>query len=213
MNQHIDWKYRFARTIIHLRIYIFFACVCVSLFFISVLQDITVETRLKDFTPQRHPFVQVQNRLTDIFGGLNQVSLAFEVKKGTIFDANFLEKIISVTEDLVLIKGVNLARIESIASRHVKHVVANEDGFFVERLLRLPPQNQQEMEEFKKKVQGNPNVYGRMVSRDLKSTLIQVDFESKTKTTYIFDKLQHIKETYEDVNTRIYLAGRPMLEG
>ena len=80
--------------------------------------------------PQRHPFVQVQNRLTDIFGGLNQVSIALAVKKGDIFTENFMEKLISLTEDLYLLEDVNIARVNSIASRHVKHVVANEEGFF-----------------------------------------------------------------------------------
>ena len=57
---------------------------------------------LEDFIPQRHPFIKVQHKLTDYFGGLNQVSIAFKVKEGTIFTADFLEKIISATEDLSL---------------------------------------------------------------------------------------------------------------
>ena len=173
----IDWKYKLARTIIHLRIYVILACVLISLFFISVLKDIKIETHLEDFLPQKHPFIQVQHKLTDIFGGLNQVSIALEAEDGTIFDKTFLEKVILLTEDLYLIEGVNISRVNSIASRHIKHVIANEEGFFVQRLLRLSPKDKEEMEAFRVKVVSNPNVYGRMVSQDLKSTLIQVDFE------------------------------------
>jgi len=209
----ISWQYRLARKIIHFRIYILIFCVCLSVFFASVLKDIRIETRLEDFVPQNHPFIHVQNRLTDIFGGLNQVSIAFEVKKGLIFDPGFLEKIIYATEDLSLLDDVNLARVQSIASRHIKHVVANEEGFFVERLLRSPPRTPQAMREFRHKVQMNPNVYGPMISKDLKSTLIQVDFESQAKTTYIFEQVNKLKKTYGDKNTRIYIAGRPVLEG
>jgi len=208
-----DFRYKFSRTIIHLRIYIILFCIILSAFFASVLKDITIETRLEDFMPQKHPFVKVQNRLTDIFGGLNQVSIALEAKKGDIFNKDFLEKVVSLTEDLYLLENINISRVNSIASRHIKHVIANEEGFFVERLLRLPPETKIEMEALKQKVKYNPNVYGKMVSEDLKSTLIQVDFESQAKTSYIFDSLSKLQKQYEDKNTKMYIAGRPILEG
>ena len=208
-----NFRYTLARTIIHLRIYILLGCIILSIFFINVLKDIKIETHLDDFLPQNHPFIQVQHKLTDIFGGLNQVSIALEVKEGTIFDEDFLEKVISLTEDLYLLEGVNIARVYSIASRHIKHVTANEEGFFVERLLRLPPRDSASMAHFRNKVINNPNVYGKMVSQDLKSTLIYVDFESNAKTSYIFNALQALKEKYQDNNTTVYIAGRPILEG
>ncbi|MBN2119831.1 MAG: MMPL family transporter [Candidatus Omnitrophica bacterium] len=208
-----DWKYKFARRIIHLRIYIILACVIISVFFINVLKDIKIETHLEDFLPQKHAFIKVQNTLTDIFGGLNQVSIALEAKNSTIFEKEFLEKLILLTEDLYLLEGVNIARINSIASRHIKHVTVNEEGFFVKRLLRVAPENAGEMAEFRARVVSNPNVYGKMVSPDLKSTLIYLDFESKVKTSYIFDVLKGFKEKYEDANTSMYIAGRPILEG
>ena len=208
-----DIRHKFARKIIHLRIYIIIICIIISVFFISVLKDIKVETHLEDFLPQRHPFVKVQHRLVDIFGGLNQVSIALEVKEGDIFNRDFLEKLVCLTEDLYLLEDVNISRINSIASRHIKHVMANQEGFFVKRLLRLPPQTPEEMNEFKRKVLANPNVYIKMVSKDLKSTLIYVDFSSAAKTSYIFDTLHNLKKKYEDNNTKIYIAGRPILEG
>ncbi|MBL7198448.1 MAG: MMPL family transporter, partial [Candidatus Omnitrophica bacterium] len=209
----INFRRKFARQIIHFRVFIILICIILSAFFISVLKDIKIETRLEDFLPQKHPFIKVQHRLTDIFGGLNQVSVSLEIKKGDIFDRDFLEKVISLTEDLYLLEGVNISRINSIASRHIKHVVVNEEGFFVERLLRLPPKTEKAMEELKTKVLVNPNVYEKMVSKDLKSTLIQVDFESKAKTSYIFNSLQELKRKYEDNNTKMHIAGRPILEG
>jgi len=213
MENILDFKHRFSRKIVHLRIYIILSFTLITLFFLSVLKDIKIETHLEDFLPQRHPFIQVQNRLTEVFGGLNQVSLALEVKEGDILKKDFLEKVILLTEDLYLLEGVNLSRITSLASRHIKHVVANEEGFFVERFLRLPPQTQEEQQELKRRILMNPNIYGRLVSKDLKSTLIQVDFESKVKTKYIFEKIMELKKKYQDQNTNIYVAGRPILEG
>ena len=207
------FRYKFAQKVVQLRVFVILACVVISIFFVGVLKDIKIETHLDDFLPQKHPFIKVQNKLTDIFGGLNQVSFSLEVVEGTIFNKDFLEKLIYLTEDLYLLEDVNFSRINSLASRHLKHVIANEEGFFVERLLRLPPKNEQEMEEFRIKVVSNPNVYGKIVSEDLKSTLIQVDFESKAKTLYIFNTFRELKKDYEDENIKIHLAGRPILEG
>lgn len=206
-------KYRLARTIVHLRIYVILVFTVVTIFFLDVLKDLKIEARLQDFLPQKHPFIKVQRKLTDTFGGLNQVSLALAVNDGDIFTGRFLEKIVNITEDLYLLEGVNISRVNSIASRHVKQVTANEEGFFVERLLRTPPQTNQEMLALKENILRNPNVYGKMVAKDLKSTLIQVDFESQVTTSYIFKTLQDLKEKYEDKNTKMYVAGRPILEG
>ncbi|MCD6093607.1 MAG: MMPL family transporter [Candidatus Omnitrophica bacterium] len=208
-----DLKYRIARGIIHLRVYIILIFILISLFFLSVVRNIKVETNLKDFLPQRHHFIQVQNKLTEIFGGLNQVSIAIETKKKDIFNKDFLNKVISITEDLYLVDGVNPSRVTSLASRHTKYVRVTKEGFFVERLLREVPRTVRDMEKFKREVIANPNVYVRMVSPDLKSTLIQVDFNSDVSTRYIFKILRDLKRKYEDDYTKIYIAGRPILEG
>ncbi|MCX7661316.1 MAG: MMPL family transporter [Candidatus Omnitrophica bacterium] len=209
----MELRARIARKIIHLRIWIILSFILISLFFISVLKDLKIETNLEDFIPQKHLFVKVHNRLVNVFGGLHQVSIALEVKEGTILEKDFLEKLISLTEDIYLLDGVNRSRITSLASRHIKHVVANEEGLFVERLLKLPPQNEEEKQKLKEKILLNPNVYGRIVSGDFKSTLIQVDFESKVKTSYIFEKIMELKKKYQDPNINFYIAGRPILEG
>lgn len=205
--------YKLARTIIHLRIYIILSGIIISLFFINVLKDIKIETHLEDFLPQKHPFIKVQHKLTEIFGGLNQVSIALKIKKGDIFNKDFLEKVIFLTDDLYLLENVNPSRVISLASRHIKHVTANEEGFFVERLLREVPHKDEEMKKLKERILNNPNIYGKIVSKDLKSTLIQVDFFSSASTSYIFNTLMKLKKKYEDENTKIYIAGRPILEG
>ncbi len=204
--------YKLARTIIHLRIYVILSGIIISLFFINVLKDIKIETHLEDFLPQKHPFVKVQHKLTQIFGGLNQVSIALKTKKGDIFNKDFLEKVIFLTEDLYLLEDVNPSRVISLASRHIKHVTANEEGFFVERLLRDIPSKDKIM-ELKERILNNPNIYGKIVSKDLKSTLIQVDFTSSASTSYIFNTLMKLKKKYEGENTKIYIAGRAILEG
>lgn len=208
-----DFSYKFAKTVVRFRAFFICLSVLLSAFFLYCLKDLKIETHLGDFVPQGHPYILVQDRLNKVFGGLNQVSVALEVKEGDIFNKEFLQKLIRITNDLYLIDGINAGRITSLSARKIKYIEADSEGFRVDRVLREIPQNQAEMEELKKRIINNPNVYIRMVSRDFKSTLIQADFESGVSSRYIFGKLREIAQRDKDANTNIYLAGRPVLEG
>ncbi|MFC1699394.1 RND family transporter [Candidatus Omnitrophota bacterium] len=185
----------------------------VSAFFFYVIKDIDVETNIDDFYPQRHPFVTVQNKLTKIFGGLNQVSIAITVKDGDIFNPDTLGKVISITNQLYLMDGINAGRITSLSARKIKFIRANEEGFFVERVLRDVPENDRQMMALRDRIVLSPNVYIRMVSRDFKSTLIQADFQRGISSRHIFSMLRTIAARESDANTKVYIAGRPILEG
>ncbi len=204
---------KFAQAVIQYRALFIIAFICISLFFLYAIKDISFQTNIDNFYPQRHPYLNVQNRLTEIFGGLNQVSVAIEVKEGNILNPDTLAKVIRITDELYLMDGINAGRVTSLSARKIKFIKAFAEGFFVERVLREVPQNDLEMLHLRDKIVLSPNVYIRMVSPDFKSTLIQADFQRGVSSRYIFDRLGAIAREESDENTRIYLAGRPILEG
>ncbi len=208
-----NFAIKFANAVIKYRSLFVIAFICISLFFLYVIRDINFETNIDDFYPQKHPHVFVQNKLTDIFGGLNQVSIAIRVKEGDILNPDTLGKVIRITNELYLMDGINAGRITSLSARKIKFTKAFEEGFSVERVLREVPKNNLEMMSLRDKIVLSPNVYIRMVSRDFKSTLIQADFQRGVSSRYIFNKLKEIEERESGGNTKIYIAGRPILEG
>ena len=208
-----NFAIKFANAVIKYRSLFIIIFIGISLFFLYIIRDMDFETNIDDFYPQRHPHVFVQNKLTDIFGGLNQVSIAICVKEGDILNPDTLSKVIRITNELYLMDGINAGRITSLSARKIKFIKANESGFFVERVLREVPKNDLEMMNLRDKIVLSPNVYIRMVSRDFKSTLIQADFQRGVSSRYIFKKLAEIKEREQDENTEIHIAGRPILEG
>ncbi|MFH1045905.1 MAG: MMPL family transporter, partial [Candidatus Omnitrophota bacterium] len=177
------------------------------------LKQLSFRTNLGDFIPQQHPFIQVQNKLTQIFGGLNQVSIAIQVKDGTIFNTPTLTKVYNITRELYLTDGINPGRVVSLSARKIKHIQANEEGFNSERLMPEPPRTQDEIEQLRQRIMRNPLVYGPLVSKDCKSTLIQADFESTVSSREIFKGLRALVNSEEDSGHTFYLAGRPILEG
>lgn len=185
----------------------------VSLFFTYQLKNLSFNTNLGDFYPLRHPYLKIQQRLNEIFGGLNQVSIAIEVKEGNILNPITLDKVWQITNLLYLTEGINAGRVVSLSARKVKHVEANEEGFTTHWLMHDPPKTQKDLDILKERIIRNPMVYGPLVSKDFKATLIQADFESDISTRKIFNILQNIKKQYQDANHIIYISGQPVLQG
>ena len=210
MKKFLYW---FSHGLIRYRFGFLSICIIVSLYFAYQLKDLSFNTNLGDFYPLKHPYLKIQNRLNEIFGGLNQVCIAVEVKEGTILNLITLDKVWQITNDLYLTEGINAGRVVSLSARKVKHVEANEEGFKTEWLMHDPPKNAQEIEVLKQRILKNPLVYGVIVSKDLKSSLIQADFESNVSVKKIFAILQGIKNKYQDQNHSIYISGQPVLQG
>ncbi len=210
VDRFIQW---FSHGLIRYRYGFLGICLIVSLFFVYQLRNLSFNTNLGDFYPLKHPYLQIQNKLTNIFGGLNQVSIAIAVKEGTILNPITLEKVWQITNELYLTKGINAGRIVSLSARKIKHVEANEEGFVTERLMHDPPKTQQDLDILKQRIVRNPLVYGPIVSKDFKATLIQTDFESDVSAREIFKILQEIQKRFADNDHTIYITGQPILQG
>ena len=210
MQNFIRW---FSHGLIRYRYGFLGLCLIISVFFGYQVRNLSFNSNLGDFYPLKHPYLKIQNRLNEIFGGLNQVSLAIEVKNGDILNSDTLKKVWQITNDLYSTDGINAGRVISLSARKVKHVEANEEGFKTEWLMGTPPKTAQEIEILKQRIIRNPLVYGVLVSRDFKAALIQADFESEVPVKNIFSILQDIKNKYEDKNHAIYISGQPVLQG
>jgi len=210
VNKFVHW---FSHGLIRYRLGFLGLCVIISFFFAYQLKNLSFQANIGDFYPLKHPYLKIQNRLNEIFGGLNQVSLAIEVKNGTILNPETLDKVWQITNELYLTEGINAGRVVSLSARKIKHVEANEEGFITQWLMHDPPKTEEAIEILKQRIIRNPLVYGPIVSRDFKATLIQADFESEVSSRKIFDILQGIKKQFEDKNHSIYIAGQPVLQG
>jgi len=207
-------------------------CLIISLFFGYQLKDLSFKTNIGDFYPLKHPYLRIQNRLNEIFGGLNQVSIAIETnpvrnfalqdsqrgisngaKDETILNPVTLNKVWQITNKLYLTDGINAGRVVSLSARKVKYIEANEEGFITQWMMHDPPKTQEDINALKEHILKTPTVYGPIVSGDFKATLIQADFESRVSSRDIFKVLQDIKRQYEDANNKIYIAGQPVLQG
>lgn len=210
MQKFIHW---FSHGLIRYRYGFLGLCIIISAFFGYQLRNLSFDTNLGDFYPLKHPYLKIQNRLNETFGGLNQVSLAIETKKSDTLNPATLEKVWQITNDLYMTDGINAGRVVSLSARKVKHVEANEEGFTTEWMMSAPLKTPEEIRALRQRIVRSPLVYGPIVSEDFKATLIQADFESEVPVKKIFETLQEIKNKYQDKNNIIYISGQPVLQG
>lgn len=204
-----------AAWIVKRRLPVLIAVILLTVFFGYQARTIEMYTSFADLLPRDHPFITVHNKFHDVFGGANMVFLSVEVTDGDIFNVATLAKVKQLTELLEHTPGVNNYQIFSIARQKVKDVRATSWGIEVQPVMWPDvPQTEDDLEELRRAVNGNPTIGGRLVSTDGKAALITAAFqEERLDYARLFGRIQTAIQNVEDANTRVYAAGEPILYG
>ena len=203
---------RFAEFMVKNRILFLTLIGMVSLFFFYHFLKLPVKTCFADLLPQKHPYIQVHNKIRNIFGGANQVLIMVQVRKGDIFNRKTLEKVKWISQELEKVPGIDPYKIRSISVPKMKDFSFSSGTMTIDPLM-FPdiPKNKAEMDRLRDKIYSNPRYYGPYVSYDSKKTLIMVDFlEEEIDYPAVFKFLSRIREQTEDDNHIINIAGEPM---
>lgn len=176
---------------------------------------IAVKTVFSDLLPKNHPYVEVNNRFKQTFGGSNMVSIMLEVEKGDVFAMPVLRKVQQITQSLQKVEGVDTYQIISLASKKVKEVRASTEGI-ESRPLMWPnlPADDAEIAVLRESVLNNPLVYGPYVSIDMKATLITADFtDSEVDYFKAYRQIKEIVDNARGDGVLVRVVGEPILYG
>jgi predicted RND superfamily exporter protein len=181
------------------------------------IPSIEIFSRFSDLLPQQHEYVKNYNRMKDVFGGANVITISLESKTGDIFTKKTLDKVKYLTDEIDKITGVNHYQVASIAHAKIRVVKTNKEGMVISRpvLPRVIPSNITALKTLKEEILNNPIVYGTYVSKDGSSALITAGFDEK-RLDYeqIHTRLSTLKSDIEkDGETLLHIAGEPMLKG
>lgn len=186
---------KIAEFIIRKRNYFMALILLLTIFFGYHAVRLKVYTNFGDLLPQRHPYIQLHNKIRNVFGGANQVLIMVQVRKGDIFNVKTLWKVKYLTEQLEKVPGADSYKIYSIAHPKAKEIKVRTGEMIVAALM-FPdiPSTPEGLNELKKKVYSDPKFYGSIVSLDSKKTLISVDFfEEEVDYKVIFNALQKLR--------------------
>ena len=201
------------KFLIRFRILGLIAMAVITGFFATQIVHMEMFTQFLDLFPHNHPYVQVHKKYSKFFGSAYQASLMLEVKEGTVFNTDTLEKLNRIQMEVDLIPGVDHFGISSLASPRETVAKETPDGISVKPIMKDPPENIEEINDLRRKV-FTSQAYGTLVSRDLKALILNANFhQGRLDFNLLFKKFMEIKEREEDDNHRIYLSGQPLLYG
>jgi len=157
-------------------LFIFF----ITFLFLSQIFNVQMMFDPKSILPQNDPYVQLNNKIEESFGGSRVVVIGIHNRKGDIFNAETLGKIQGITDDVKKIPGIKEENVVSIADRKIKHVVGTADQIQITQLMdRKIPTDPQGLAEIKKKVFSNNLFLSSLVSKDGTAAAVIVDFGPK----------------------------------
>ena len=176
---------------------------------------VEIKTIFHDLLPKGHPFIQVNDKYNERFGGPNIVSIMVEADEGDIFQPKVLERIKQITDELYLVPAINQFQVISLASRKIRSINSSTAGIETKPMMWPElPKDQAEIDLLREQVLASPLVYGRYVSPDLRSALVTADFIDRLiDYEQLYDGITKIAEKYDGNGVRVRVVGEPLLTG
>lgn len=170
-----------------------------------------------DLLPQEHPYIQLHNSIRDTFGGANIIVMAMEVEEGTIFTNDSLDRIHRITQKLDSVSNINHNLVSSLTHRNIRKIFLTPDGTIRSQNYYDPHHDEyteEQLARIQRDVLASANVYGLLVSPDLKAALIKGTLnEGQLDYGKVFEELQAIRAEEAAPGVKIHATGHPVLVG
>lgn len=184
-------------------------------FFAYSASKITLSTDLQKMVPLKHEFIQNLFKHRDELSLGNDIRIAVENTEGDIFNAEFMEVLKQVTDEVFYLPGVDKSKVASLWTPNVRWVEVTEDGF---RGGEVIPPTYDGSAKSLRQLQANvlrSGQVGRLVADDFRSAIIHVPLieypeGSSEKLDYkaFSDALEEkIRERFQSDTYKIHIVG------
>jgi hypothetical protein len=179
--------------------------------------------------PAGDPFVKLNGKITQLFGGGDSVSIEVVADQGSIYSVQNLSTIKSITHEVYLVKGVIPYTVRSLATLDSEKYAFQSGGdadatMFITPLMPQYPKTREDAKTIEAAARDNPLLNGVLVSKDGKASLILASFRSEqpkgariqvdtTEPIAIYRAVSEIIHKYERPGITIRAAGTPILIG
>ena len=171
------------------------------------LPRLRTDTNPKNMLPPTSP-VRVGNADVEKTFGLYEDMIVLGVQNDAgVLDPTTLDKIHRITQAILEIPGVAARDVTSFVT--VTSVSAEAGTLHVGPLMPEPPRTPQEFASLRRALFGNPLFINRIVSRDGKTTAIDVPLEKGANGKAVADRIRSIVRR-ERGSERYYIAGDPV---
>ena len=209
------------RLVFNNRIVFVSICLIVTILLGFQARKLELGASFEKMIPTKHPYIAnyLKNK-ADLVGVGNAIRISVENVDGTIFDANYLEKLRKINDEVFLLPGVERPYLKSLWTPATRWMGATEEGFeggpVIEDNYNGSPES---MERLRANIERSGEV-GALVSPNYRSSIIVVPLLERDETTgarldyhALSERLEVLRHKYEDGKTRIYITGFAKIVG
>ncbi|NOX18546.1 MAG: MMPL family transporter [Chlorobi bacterium] len=180
------------------------------LFLFPMKENTKMETNLDKYMPEDHPAFVYSNKAEKWFNIKDGIIIAIENKSG-VYNYETLEIVKKLTKRLQKLKQIEKADVTSLYT--ADNIVGTEDGMDVKAFFKKVPKTKEKLDELKQKVESNDMVFGRLVSTDETVTVVIAAINDDVFSQEFYKEILKVAKEYETPNNKLYVAGRPIVEG
>ena len=171
--------------------------------------------------PVRHEFMVNFLRFSQYFTGANRFLVSVQWKgEGDIYNAQFLEALSKISDEVFFISGVNRASVTSLFTANVRYIEITEEGFVGD--VVVPPRfdgSARDLAQVRSNAAASGQV-GALVANDLKSAMVRADLQDLDPRTgqpvnyaEVAQRLEDIRARYGNEQIEINIVGFAKLVG
>lgn len=164
--------------------------------------------------PLEHPYMKTLKQYQADFGGGNTVLVALIQEEGDIYNAQFLDTLKKVTDEVFFLPGVDRSRVSSLFTPDVRFTEVVEGGFAGGNVIPADYAPTQEMFDLVKANVGKAGIVGRYVTTSQNGAmvfaeLLETDPVTGEKLDYrvVAKNLEKIRQDFETDGMKVHIVG------
>lgn len=164
--------------------------------------------------PLSHPYMKTYSEYKPEFGGSNTITVFVQDRSGDMFNPAFFKVLEQVTQDILVMDGVDARTVTSLFTPNVNYVAVTEEGFTGSRIV---PADFEATEEGLEQVRQNlyrSDEIGRTVAKDFSGALVIAELVERDPATgakldyqEVAERLEQLRQKYESQGVGIGIIG------
>lgn len=187
-------------------------------FFAMNAAQVGLDSRSEKYIPLEHQYIKNHMRhANDLSSGLNNVKVVVATNDEDIFNAEYMETLRQINDEVFFIKGADRSKLKSLWTPNVRWTEVTEEGFQGGPVIPATYNGSEEsIDQLRQNILKSGQV-GRLVANDFKSTMLDVPLYALDPETgaalspkELSTKLEEqIREKYSNDKISIHIIGFP----
>ncbi|MCF7891011.1 MMPL family transporter [Candidatus Bipolaricaulota bacterium] len=171
------------------------------------IPGLNLVTNFEEYLSSSNPAVEAMTKAEERYGSQTFVRVTM-VTEDTVFDEGVLKRLEELRKEIAGLSGVK--RVEGPLNSQM--IIGQGDSLVVEKVAPegIPPNSQEELENYRERLMGNELLVGRVVSESGKSAALSIEMERGVNQQEVADEIRAITDAYNGPE-EIYIAGLPFM--